>query len=105
MTEEEAEKECVEVKRLAEELAERVEDLENEREAIKRLPTAVAELHGTVNTLKELVLKKLDGISETVTPGRWDTLLKFAQFVIVPILVALITGWFLYKSQIPSESK
>lgn len=95
MTEDEAEAEIRDLK-------ERVMDLENEREAIKNLPGAVAELHGAVETLKSLVIGKLDGITDRVTPGRWDTLLKFSQFVIVPVIVAAITGYFLYKASIPN---
>jgi hypothetical protein len=88
-----------EAEREIRELKERVEDLENEREAIKQLPHAVAELHGAVDTLRDIVIGKLDTIGGSVERvSSIKTAIQFAALVIVPILVALIGGYFALKA-------
>lgn len=91
------------------ELCERVEDLENERDAIKELPTAVAMLAGKVDTLRDIVLQGFDPRKKTIETSEgdiekassWDVAFKVAVSFILPILLAIISGYFLLKSQIP----
>lgn len=95
MTRDDIERTAREARELAHELAERVGDLENEREAIKNLPTAVAELHGAVTVLRELVLERIDGVSSKVDRlAKVEIILKY----LVPLIIALIGGWFAIKA-------
>lgn len=81
------------------ELREKVEDLENEREALQRLPTAVAELAGAVRVLQGLVTSRFDNVDQTIQKaGSVKTAIQFASVVIVPVLVALIGGYFVLKA-------
>lgn len=77
------------------ELEERVEDLENEREAIKQLPSQMALLKGAVEVLQALVLAQSQRVSKATS---WTTAVQFAAVVIVPLLVALIGGYFVLKA-------
>lgn len=86
-------------------LRERIEDLEDEREAIKELPQAVAELHGAVGVLQSLVTSRFDGIEPKVDKAAsLRTALQFAAVVIVPVLVALIGGYFALKAGLASSA-
>lgn len=77
------------------ELLERIEDLENEREAIKELPEAVAQLRGSVETLQTLVVAQSQKVTKATS---WSTALQFAAVVIVPLMIALIGGYFALKT-------
>lgn len=80
-------------------LRERVEDLEDEADTLKRLPEALAELRGMVKALKDVVVKIDGGADRIERANSLKTAVQFAAVVIVPILVALIGGYFLVKSQ------
>ncbi|HEX7088680.1 MAG TPA: hypothetical protein VF192_00995 [Longimicrobiales bacterium] len=85
-------------------LLERVDDLENERAALSRLPQTVWELKGMVATLTGIVNARVDTtVTNPADPPpeqarTVDTLIKFASLVLVPILVALIGGYFALKA-------
>jgi hypothetical protein len=81
-------------------LAGRVEELEEERERLKRLPDAVARLEGALGALTRVVNSRFDSVDQGVAnakPGR-DFWLKLILGGVVPVLVALITGYFLLKA-------
>lgn len=80
-------------------LKQRVEELEEEREKLRQLPEAVAELKGMVVTLSGMVTTRFDGIQPSVEKAASvKTAIQFASVVIVPILLALIGGYFALKS-------
>lgn len=81
------------------ELKERVESLEEDREEIKQIPLAISELKGQVNTLHSLLVVKLEGVQsgvEKATSVR--TAIQFASVVLVPILVAILGGYFALRA-------
>lgn len=59
----------------------------------------IARLEGTVDTLSKLVLAKLDGVQEGVDKAAGvRSAITYAAIVIVPILVAVIGGYFALKA-------
>jgi uncharacterized protein YoxC len=87
-----------EIHREVRDLRERIEDLENEREAIKRLPTAVAELKGAVHVLQDLVVEEFGAVRKGVDNATgMKTAIQFAAVVLVPVIVALIGGYFVLR--------
>lgn len=80
---------------LIRDLLERVDDLENEREAIKELPEAVAQLRGSVEVLQTLVITQTQKVTRATS---LTTAVQFAAVVIVPLLVAIIAGYFALKA-------
>lgn len=90
------------VERKVDELVERVEDLENERETIKHLPHAFAKLAGTVDTLKDLIIERFDRVDGGVEKATsLKTAIQFAAVLLLPILLALIGGYFTLKAGSP----
>lgn len=82
-------------------LAERIEGLEEEGDRLRRLPDAVSRLEGAVSALARLVTTRFDNVDRGVKKASgWDLAYKFAIGVLVPLAVALITGYFLLKSQL-----
>jgi hypothetical protein len=80
-------------------LAERVETLEEERDRLKLLPDAVAELKGAVQTLSGLVTLRFDGLQGPVEKAASvKTAVQFAAIVLVPIIVALLGGYFALRA-------
>lgn len=87
------------VKEVIKELKRRMKALEDEMLDLAGLPGAVERLEGVVDTLKEVVLKRLDGVHEGVEKAAsLRSAITFASVVIVPILVALIGGYFVLKT-------
>jgi hypothetical protein len=103
-----------EVKQGLNELSNRIDDLENERDSIKAIPMAVGELKGIVeatrdqvNTLMRSMTGRFDNVDsgiERATPG-WEWWLKFCIGVIVPLLLAIISGYFLLRAGVQSNGK
>lgn len=91
-----------EIRREVHDLRERVSDLEDETDALKRVPEAVAELTGAVKVLKDLVVKVDNGATRIERASSMKTALQFAAVVIVPILVALLGGYFVIRAGVPS---
>jgi hypothetical protein len=90
----------------------RVEDLENERDAIKNLPGAVATIAGQVQVLHDIVIQGFDGHKRVIESedgqtiqkaNSWDTAIKVAAGVVVPLLVALIGGYVLLRTSLPAH--
>jgi uncharacterized protein YoxC len=80
-------------------LRERVEVLESNADRLARLPDAVAELTGTVKTLSTIVTGRFDQVDTHVDQVTGvKTAIQFASVVIVPILLALIGGYFALKT-------
>lgn len=76
-------------------LLDRIQDLENEREAIKELPGAMAELKGMVEVLQALVLVQSQKVSKATS---MSTAVQFAAVVIVPLIVVLLGGYFTLRA-------
>lgn len=91
-----------EIREEVRDLRERVDDLEHEQEALARVPEAVAELKGMVKTLRDVVIKVGDGAARIEKASSMRTALQFAAVVIVPILVALLGGYFVIRAGVPS---
>lgn len=91
-------------------IEERVEDVENELLALKALPTNVAELRGEFNGLVgrvNLLITRMDQRFDSVEgkADRATSLKAFAAYVgavLVPILVALLGGYFALKANVGS---
>lgn len=89
-----------------EELASKVALMESEQERLKGIPDALSKLVGTVETLNGIVLARwgLKGVppeqreSVAQRASTADTLVKFSQFVLLPIVLALIGGYFALKA-------
>lgn len=80
-------------------LRERVGRLEENSDRLAKLPDAVAELTGTVRTLTQLVTGRFDHIDESVEKVTGvKTAITFASVVIVPIIIALLGGYFALKT-------
>jgi uncharacterized small protein (DUF1192 family) len=76
------------------ELRERVGLLEAEGDRLAKLPDAVAELKGAVQTLSSLVITRFDGIQGPVEKAAsLKTAVQFTAIVLVPIIVAIIGGY------------
>lgn len=73
----------------------RLDDLENERVAIKSLPDAVARLAGQVEVLIDLVT---GGNAKLEKATSFKSAIAFASVVIIPVLVAIIGGYFALKA-------
>jgi hypothetical protein len=110
-----AEEEALEkVRRGLARLADRVDDLENERDAIKRIPQAVGELKGMteaiqvqVNSLMTSMTGRFDNVEDGIrraTPG-WDFWLKFIIGAIVPVALTIIGGYFALKAGVHDSSR
>lgn len=81
------------------ELCNRMEMLEDEHDAIAKLPNEVAELSGKVDTLQTMLLARMDGVSTSVDKATSvKTAIQFAAVVVVPVLVALIGGYFALRA-------
>lgn len=77
----------------------RVSRLEEHSAQVMRLPEAVAELRGALETLTDLVTSRFDGIAPGVEKASSvRTAVQFAGAVLVPIIVALIGGYVLIKT-------
>lgn len=77
----------------------RVEALEEVHDRLQKLPDAVAELTGTVKTLTTMVTSRFDHVDQGVDRASGiKTAITFASVVIVPILIALIGGYFALRS-------
>lgn len=88
-----------EIKHTVRELRDRVDDLEQERERLAKLPDAVAELKGTVQTLSTLVVSRFDKVDVGVDKAAsLKTAIQFAGVVLVPIILALIGGYVALKT-------
>jgi hypothetical protein len=82
-----------------EQLSERLGDVENEMLALKDLPAAVARNTGSIQTLISLVQAGFDGIGKPLErPTDAKSAIQFAAVVIVPVLVALIGGYFVLQA-------
>lgn len=80
-------------------LATRVERLEENADRLSKVPDAVAELKGAVQTLSSLVVTRFDGLQPSVEKAAsLKTAVQFAAIVLVPILVALIGGYVALKA-------
>lgn len=77
---------------------ERLEDAENRIQVFEGLLGAVATLDGKVDVLMDLC-RGLDGKTDKLSSLK--TAVQFAAVVVVPILVALIGGYFLLRSSVP----
>lgn len=83
-------------------LAERIADLEEDRDRLKGMPEAVAEIKGMVTALSGMVQSGFKSVGEGVDKAAGvKTAITFAAVVIVPILVAIIGGYFAFKSAQP----
>lgn len=82
-------------RRRLKELLDRVEDLEDERLAIKELPDAVAHLAGQVEVLQALVLAQSQKVNDATG---LKTALQFAAVIIVPLIVVLVGGYFTLRA-------
>lgn len=80
-------------------LRERVEKLEDGADKLADLPDAVSELNGSVKVLNQMVLGRFDHVDESVQQATGlRTAITFASVVIVPIVIALIGGYFALKT-------
>lgn len=69
---------------------------------VKELRDEVATLVGKVATLERVVLAKLDGVHTAVDQAAGiKQAMTYAAIVIVPILVAIIGGYFAIKAASP----
>lgn len=85
---------------------EELEDVQNELEGLKRLPMALAKLTGLVERIEKQVdrlmdnmLTRFDGLDGKV--DKWSSMKTLAGYIaaiLVPILVALIGGYFALKA-------
>lgn len=84
------------------ELSKKVEDLQEESDRLRGLPDAVAELKGTIATLQQLVLGRFDQVQAGVDKSSSiKTAIQFAAVLVVPILIAIIGGYFALKAGSP----
>jgi hypothetical protein len=88
------------------EILDRIDDLEAEIKRLIELPERLAELRGEVKSLRALVINRADSIQSGVDKAaNIKTAIQFAAVVLVPILVALIGGYFVLRAGIPSASR
>jgi hypothetical protein len=81
------------------ELRRRVEELEEDRDKLLNLPEALAEVKGMVVTLQGLITSGFDGIKPGIEKASSvKTAITFASVVLVPIIVALIGGYFVLQA-------
>lgn len=93
------------LRKKVEALAQEVDDLREQQERLTTLPDAVAKLHGTVETLQALVMSRFDRVDGGVEKAASiRTAITFASVVIVPILVAIIGGYFALKAGLASAN-
>lgn len=102
MTDDEIKREVNDIADQVEANRRRIEELEEETEALSRVPEAVAELKGAVLTLSGLVNRVSNGADRIEKANSVKTAIQFAAIVIVPILVALLGGYFVIRAGAPS---
>jgi hypothetical protein len=79
-------------------LIRRIEILEQDVDKLEELPTQVSSLAGEVKTLTRLVTARFDNIQGPIEKAAGiKTAVQYAAVVIVPILVAIIGGYFVLK--------
>lgn len=81
------------------ELARRVRHLEEQLMDMAGLPDAVARVEGALETLTRLVGEKLTTVQQAAEKATSvKSAIMFVSVVLVPILVALIGGYFVLKA-------
>lgn len=80
-------------------LIDRVQALEENADRVAQLPDAVAQLTGAVQTLTSMVQGRFDGVDAHVREATGlKTAIQFASVVIIPIIIALIGGYFALRA-------
>jgi uncharacterized protein YoxC len=88
------------LKREVHDLADKVEKLEGQQDRLSKLPDAVSRLEGAVSTLTRVVNMRFDNVDKGVKEAKpgWDFWLKFIIGAVVPVAIAIISGYFLLKA-------
>lgn len=85
-------------------LRERVERIEANSDRLSKLPDAVAELSGAVKLLTDIVTGGFDKVDQEVQDATGiKTAIQFASVVIVPIILALIGGYFALRTGVEAK--
>jgi hypothetical protein len=85
-------------------LRDRLERIEDLSDKVSTVSTSVAELSGTVKTLSQIVTGRFDGLDKGIEAATGvKTAITFASVVIVPIIIALIGGYFALKTGVGAK--
>lgn len=83
-------------------LKEHVEDQDAELERLRGLPEAIAELKGVISNLQQLVLTRFDTVDKGVErASSLKTAVQFAAVIVVPVVIAIIGGYFALRAGAP----
>lgn len=102
MTEDER-TEIVELRERVGRQAKRIEDLE---EAVAGNTGKIDVLLAMVSTLTGTVKERFDSVDGAIDKtGSWKTAIQFAAVIVVPVLIALIGGYFALRAGLPRGAR
>lgn len=93
-----------ELRRQLDALLARMEALEKAQRESGSVREMVAEIKGQMTALQGIVEARFDQVDTGVSKASsWDTALKFAGVVVIPVLLTLIGGYIALKSGVQAK--
>lgn len=100
------------IKQTVEEIAERVKVLEEHQEELKDVPDALSRLEGAVETVTTMfttfqatVISRFNNVDKGVSKASsWDTLIKLAVSVLLPMLGILVPAYVALKAGLTPDT-